>query len=275
LHSWNFKLTTSSISYSSSTGKGTVTTATKQLGSFGLIKLTLTRTASATRVRGCTSGSETRTPISVKGILHFVPGGKWGTFGNSTASFTFPAGSTVLLDTGCTRASSTPFCFSATTWSSQPAPIKNRSGTVIGSQSVSGAKNFVAGKAVGSVAGSRTVSLSSPAQAARSDFLSAPAPVPTGPTSSSPYTESAATKSGTVATGSAKVKDTAAPATFNVGTCKKSSGTGTQKVKSYPKPLYSTPSTNKLTLHSSIGGNISVPSGSGTNYGGLTVFFHS
>jgi hypothetical protein len=274
MHSWSFKLTTTSISYNSSTGKGTVTTATKQLGSFGLIKLTLTRTASARHV-ACTSGSETRTPISVKGILHFVPGGTWGSFGSSTASFTFPAGSNVLVDTGCTRPSSTPICYTATTWSSQSLSVRTRTGTVIGSQSVSGAKNFVAGRAVGSVAGIRNVSLSSPAHATRFDFLTAPAPVPVGPTATSPYTLSATTKSGTLATGSAKVKDTAAPVTFNLGTCKKGTATGTQKVKSYPKPLYSTPSTKKLTLHSSMGGNIAVPSGSGTNYGGLTVFSHT
>ncbi len=146
---------------------------------------------------------------------------------------------------------------------------------MVGGESVFGSKTFVSSTAVGSVGGTRTVSIASPTHASRSDLVTAPAPVPAGPTTTSPFTETATTKVGTLATGSAKLKDTAATTTVSIGSCKKSTGTGTEKVKSYPKTLYSTPSTNKLTLHSSVGGNITVLSGSGANYGGLNVFFHT
>ena len=188
-HSWLFHVPRNSFDYTSSSGKGSVDAS---LGKYGSINLSFSKTGPS---GGKCDVSGTRTIVRGKlhGAIHLDTNtNSWGKVNDKSFTFDTPNSITVSKNCNDGEGGGTPTCFKATTWS---GPFDPNGGYISGSSQTLGGKT----KTV--ITGTRTVNLSKPDGASRTDVLAAAAPAPT--TNGSTLTVK--TRSSGPVSGSAKV----------------------------------------------------------------------
>jgi len=192
-HSWLFQVASNDFTYKSSSGAGTVNAS---LGKYGTVSLSFAKTGQSTS-KCEVSGTRTIVKGKLHGAVHFDTNtNAWGKVDNKNLTFDTP--NVVTVANSCNDGETpggTPTCFTATTWSAPP---------VIGGNSsfVSGFSRKAGSKTITTITGTRTVQLSKPAGASRTDTLVAAAPAPTA----SGNTLTVKTSSSGPVSGSAKIK---------------------------------------------------------------------
>ena len=255
-HRWSFsKVAASSLTYSASTGKGSLKTGT-QLSPYGKLVLNFVKTSQSKKT--CSSGSTTTIKGTLKGIVHFVTntGSRgWGNVGSATRTFTFRTPNYVTLSTGegC-GLNVKPTCMSGVQWTS-PTSGSFATGnytTAYGMTTGSTSSIFV----------NRSVKLSKPAGAMRFDNISAtgqPKPTVGG------GVVSIRTKSGTPLSGSARLTEGSQSSTNPDSTCVLSGVRHTQHSTYYYQAAWSSPSTGRFKANYRVTADYTAPSsGSGT-----------
>jgi hypothetical protein len=216
-HSWSFGVPRSDFDYTASSGNGSVDAS---LGKYGTLKLTFNKTSQSSS-KCVVSGSRTIVKGRLHGAIHFDTNtNAWGKVDDGT--FTFDTPNSISVSKSCNDgegSGGTPTCFTATTWS---GPFSSDGGFISGSSQTTGGTT----KTV--ISGSRTVNLSKPTGATRTDVLTASAPAP----SANGSTLTVKTSSSGPVSGSAKIAGDA-PQSSPGYACKINGSKKTEHAKSY------------------------------------------
>lgn len=168
-HSWLFHVARSDFDYTASSGNGSVDTS---LGKYGTLNLSFSKTGQSSS-KCAAGGSRTIVKGRLHGAIHFDTNtNSWGKVDDKT--FTFDMPNSITVSKSCNDGEGgggTPTCYTQTTWS---APY-DFSGDA---SFVSGSSQTFSGKTRTVITASRTVQLSKPSGASRTDVLSASAPAP-------------------------------------------------------------------------------------------------
>jgi hypothetical protein len=167
-HTWTFDVTNGSLTYSPSTGKGSLKTGS-QLEPFGQLTLRLTAVGKKSTA-SCKGSATVSQRVKVRGVLSFdtrsTGKGRWGTVGGST-KVTFSGSSYVGYQLGpfqdCNHAA--PACVSDVSWT---ATKEGSSGNEL---SLSGSFTKVGGKTVKTIEAVRDTRLATPKHAIRVDSV--------------------------------------------------------------------------------------------------------
>lgn len=250
-HVWNFGVTASTLTFSTSTGTGTLK-AGSQTSPVATIDLTFKATSH--QAASCSSGSETIYTGTLSGQAELVTGlTGGGTVGGTSVSFTGKGSAPrISVDSGCVPV--TDDCVAAKVFASGAAAGKPEAGGV----TVPGP-----GKSYELVSVSRRVALSSPAGAYRDDV----ALVHVSPPSWDPKTHvlSVTTTSSGIVTGSATLSG--GKATTMSLPCSYAGKSYTIKETENTTASYASPKGGTITGHTSLTGKLAAPAArSGATY---------
>jgi hypothetical protein len=259
-HEWSFPIKSASFGYNTSTKKGSLK-VTKAMGKYGEVKLALAKDGK-TRNASCSSGKETVTPVSLKGIVYFDTRSsgshRWGHVGSKTIKMTVLKHNLLTLDYNCSLKTPANACYSGTSWfTGSGGSHADLSGGSLGS--------------AGTISADRSVSLKKPKGATRFDFVTVSAPKPVLKRASTPggtTTYSVKTKKHTRATGSAQLSSTEA-GTPLPGTCR-SKGKTHETTTTFYDGSY-TNGKPALVVHADIFGNFHVGNNKNSNFYSTSV----
>lgn len=241
-HSWSIPVKTNSLTFSSSTGKGSLNPGSE---TSPLASIDLAFDASSHQAVSCSSGSATRYTGTLTGKLTLVTGlSGGGTIGSSAMKFVANSPE-VEVDSGCVPKPTAQPCAAGTDFdaigaSSAPGVVAISSGTGSTEQ----------------IAVVRQTDLSAPSGAVRSDqagLTKAPAPT----YSASTKKVSVTTSSSGIVTGSATLSG--GKQSTSKSTCKSGGVTYTLTDLSDPSATYASPSGKALAAHTSLTGVFSAP----------------
>jgi len=248
-HVWSFEVPRSTFGYHRKTGAGHVETG-GAMGDFGSLDLSFTRTEREFETCDL-GGSLTTFTGTLRGAVHFRSSSSWGRVNERHLRFAVP--NTVVIDTGCEESEEEEdeTCHEAISWVGPGAMIPGGVTTESGNVFLAG------GPARPRIAGTRTVSLSAPNGAMRSDYLVAVSPAPQENGDSLTIT----TSPGAAISGSATITG-GQPSQTGTEACEDASGVDREQTRSgYFGASWSSPADDLLTFDFKAAPDFAAPAG--------------
>jgi len=249
-HNWSFQVPRSTFGYHRHTGAGHVDTGSA-MGDFGSVDLSFTKTEREFETCDL-GGSLTTFTGTLRGSVHFRSSSSWGRVNEGHVRFTVP--NTVVIDTGCEESEEEEdeTCHEAISWVGPGAMIPGGVTTESGNVFLAG------GPARPRITGTRTVSLSAPTGATRTDYLVAVSPAPQDNGDSLTIS----TTAGTAVSGSATITG-GQPSQTATEVCEDAAtGVDKQQTRSgYFGASWTSPSDDLLTFNFAAAADFAAPAG--------------